>query len=107
MMWDAASVPLSAHGVGAVNNVLARENVCANERKRAWGVSQSYCAGYMCLLATSTRLYAASGPFWDPIFAVPIWSACLDLCVLLRVVSLELNHRQDVLRFCVGRYRSD
>ncbi|CAE8642156.1 unnamed protein product, partial [Polarella glacialis] len=37
-------------------------------------VKDLYAAGYFCFLMTQERLFPVSGPFWDDIYELPMWS---------------------------------
>mmetsp|Transcript_44807 Transcript_44807/g.135820 ORF Transcript_44807/g.135820 Transcript_44807/m.135820 type:complete len:255 (+) Transcript_44807:375-1139(+) len=37
-------------------------------------VGELFAAGYFCFLITAERLFPISGPFWDAVYELPVWS---------------------------------
>jgi len=77
-------------------------------------VNELFAAGYFCFVITAERLFPISGPFWDPVYEVPMWSnvVCgeeddIDLESLVQLHSGAVGLWPFLPRSYLARYASE
>mmetsp|Transcript_15761 Transcript_15761/g.42978 ORF Transcript_15761/g.42978 Transcript_15761/m.42978 type:complete len:459 (-) Transcript_15761:323-1699(-) len=76
-------------------------------------VSQLYVIGYFCFFITAEQLFPVSGPFWDTVYEVPVWSnffcgheddELLEMIVLLHSGVSALGSRPVLANMHLGDF---